>query len=296
MVEKVHRAELVERIVQILPEDGRAQPMAGVSLFRASTLTELYHSVLEPSFCLIAQGSKQILVGKIPYRYDPYHYLLATMELPVVSQVVEANQRTPYLSFRLVLDTHLVSSVIVEAGHAASSHQTDVSAYNVSPINAGLLDTVLRLVRLFDTPEDIPVMAPLIKRELVFRLLKGAQGNRLRHIAILGGHSNRITRAVAILHKNFDQPLSIENIAEEMNMSVSGFHQHFKSVTGMTPLQFQKQLRLQEARRLMLSDNLDAASAGYRVGYNDASHFSRDYKRLFGQPPAQDIERLRQES
>jgi AraC-like DNA-binding protein len=169
-----------------------------------------------------------------------------------------------------------------------------VQALNVSPLDVSLLDAIVRLVRLLDSSTDARFLAPLITREIVYRLLKGEQGGRLHHIAALGGHSHRIVRALERLRKDFDQPLRIEDIARELGMSVSGFHHHFRAVTAMSPLQFQKQLRLQEARRLMLGEDLDAASAGYRVGYSDASHFTREYKRLFGAPPVRDVERLRE--
>jgi AraC-like DNA-binding protein len=161
-------------------------------------------------------------------------------------------------------------------------------------LDANLLDAVVRLVRLLDSPAEAHVLAPLIKREIIYRLLMGEQGSRLRQIAVLGGYTHHIALAIARLRKDFKEPLRIESIARELGMSVSGFHHHFKSVTAMSPLQFQKQLRLQEARRLMLGQNLDATSAAYRVGYDDASHFNREYKRLFGAPPMRDVERLRE--
>jgi AraC-like DNA-binding protein len=164
----------------------------------------------------------------------------------------------------------------------------------VSPLDANLLDTVVRLVRLLDSPAEARVLRPLITREIVYRLLMGEQGSRLRHLALLGGHADAIVEAIERLRREFNQPLRIESLAREAGMSVSGFHHHFKAVTAMSPLQFQKQLWLQEARRLMLGENLDAASAGYRVGYDDASQFSREYKRLFGQPPMRDVDRLRE--
>jgi AraC-like DNA-binding protein len=170
-----------------------------------------------------------------------------------------------------------------------------VRAFDVSPLDAGLLDAVLRLLRLLDaSAEEARFLRPLVTREIVFRLLKGEQGGRLRQIAILGGHSHRIAKALERLRKHFDRPLRIEDIAREVGMSVSGFHHHFKAVTAMSPLQFQKRIRLQEARHLMLAEDLDAASAGYRVGYSDASHFNREYKTLFGAPPMRDVERLRE--
>ena len=193
----------------------------------------------------------------------------------------------------LTLDPTLVGSVMVEAGHPAPRSQAAVTAIDVSPLDAGLLDAVVRLVRLLDAPADARFLAPLVTREIVYRLLMGAQGDRLRHIAALGGHTHRIAEAIDRLRTDFDRPLRIEDVAREVGMSVSGFHHHFKAVTAMSPLQFQKQLRLQEARRLMLGEGLDAASAGYRVGYDDASHFSREYKRLFGAPPMRDVDRLR---
>lgn len=183
---------------------------------------------------------------------------------------------------------------MVEAGHLSSLNRGDVRAIDVSPLDASLLDAVVRLVRLLDSPAEARVLRPLITREIVYRLLMGEQGNRLRHLALLGGHTDRIAEAVERLRKDFDQPLRIDRLARELGMSVSGFHHHFKAVTAMSPLQFQKQLRLQEARRIMLGENLDAASAGSRVGYDDASQFSREYKRLFGHPPVRDVERLRQ--
>jgi AraC-like DNA-binding protein len=288
-----HREELAEHLTRMLPEDGTAEPLKGLHLYRISAPTKLVHSVLAPAFCLVAQGSKAFLVGERSYRYDPYHYLLATVELPIASQVLEASKAQPYLSLRLALDPALVGAVMVEAGHAWSHRRADVHAFDVSPLTPALLDAVVRLVRLSDTPAEAPMLAPLITREIVYRLLLGEQGGRLQHIALLGGYHHRIARAVERLRQDFDQPLRIERIAGEMGLSVSGFHHHFKAVTGMSPLQFQKQLRLQEARRLLLGERLDAATAGYRVGYNDASHFSREYKRLFGEPPMQDVERLR---
>jgi AraC-like DNA-binding protein len=290
---QANRDELVERIARVVGEDGRVEPLEGLYLNRSSTLKRL-HSVSNPSFCVIAQGSKEVFLGNERYQYDPAHYLLFTAELPVVSQVIEASQERPYLSLRLDLDPTLVGSVMVEAGHVSTRRQAGVRAINVSPLDASLLDAVVRLVRLIDTPMEARVLAPLVTREIVYRLLMGKQGDRLRHIAVMGGYTSPIARAIEQLRKNFDQPLRIDDIAREIGMSVSGFHHHFKTVTAMSPLQFQKQMRLQEARRLMLGEHLDAASAGYRVGYHDASHFNREYKSLFGLPPMRDVERLRE--
>jgi len=291
---QANRDELTERISQAMRNDGTIEPLQGLHFNRSSSPAECVHSISVPAFCVIAQGSKEVLLGSDRYQYDPMHYLLATVELPIVSQILEASQAQPYLSLRLDLDPTLVGSVMVEAGYPSPQSRANVKAIDVSPLDANLLDAVVRLVRLLDSPAEDHVLAPLIKREIIYRLLMGEQGSRLRHIAVLSGYTHHIARAVERLHKDFKEPLRIESIARDFGMSVSGFHHHFKSVTAMSPLQFQKQLRLQEARRLMLGENLDATSAAYRVGYDDASHFNREYKRLFGAPPMRDVERLRE--
>ncbi|MBD2114111.1 MULTISPECIES: AraC family transcriptional regulator [Cyanophyceae] len=290
---QANREELTERIAGAIAHDGVIEPLKGLFFYRTSFPSECLHSVSIPSFCVIAQGSKEVLLGSDRYQYDPMHYLLGTVELPIASRILEATQEKPYLGLRLDLDSTLVGSVIVEAGYPSAQRGVSVKAIDVSPLDTDLLDATVRLVRLLDSPAEAPVLVPLIKREIIYRLLVGAQGNRLRQIAILGGHTHHIAKAVDRLRKDFNQPLRIEDVAQELGMSVSGFHHHFKSVTAMSPLQFQKQLRLQEARRLMLGQNLDASSAAYQVGYDDASHFNREYKRLFGNPPMRDVERLR---
>ncbi|MBW4474229.1 MAG: AraC family transcriptional regulator [Stenomitos rutilans HA7619-LM2] len=291
---QANRDELTERISQAMHQDGTIESLKGVHFNRISSPSEACHSVSTPAFCVIAQGSKEVLLGSDRYQYDPMHYLLATAELPVISQILDASSAQPYLSLRLDLDPTLVGSVMVEAGYPSAQKGANVKAIDVSPLDANLLDAVVRLVRLLDSPTEAPVLAPLIKREIIYRLLTGAQGHRLRQIAVLSGYTHHIARAVDRLRQDFNQPLRIEDIARELGMSVSGFHHHFKSVTAMSPLQFQKQLRLQEARRLMLGQNLDATTAAYQVGYDDASHFNREYKRLFGAPPMRDVERLRE--
>jgi len=288
-----NREELVERMARAIPQDGTLEVFPGFFLGRSSQPTERAHSVFNPAFCVIAQGSKQVLLGDEVFRYDPGHYLISTVDLPIVSQVVEASKERPYLSFRLNLESSLVASVMMESGIEIKRDDANVKAMDVSSIDADMLDAVVRLARLLDTPDEIQVLAPLITREIVYRLSRGEQGARLSHLLASGGATRRISKAVEQLRENIDRPIKIENIARELGMSVSGFHHHFKSVTAMSPLQFQKQIRLQEARRLMLGEDLDAASAGFRVGYEDPSYFSREYKKLFGAPPQRDIARLR---
>ncbi len=291
-----NREELVERIGRAIRKDGVTQPLPELHLARCSFPLKPIHSVVEPSVCVIAQGSKEVLLGESRYRYDPSQYLLTTVELPRVSQVLEASKERPYLSLRLELAPALVSSVLAEASHASPREHTEVRAINVSPLDGNLLDACVRLTRLLDAPVEAQILLPLITREIIYRLLRGEQGARLHHLAMEGGYTPFIARAVKRLRQDFDQPLRIESLARELGMSVSGLHHHFKTVTAMSPLQFQKRLRLQEAQRLMLSEDLDAASAAYRVGYQDASHFNREYKSLFGVPPMRDVQRLREEA
>jgi AraC-like DNA-binding protein len=287
--------ELAERVARAVPEDGTVEAPGGLRLLRQSSPTPKEHGVSSPAFCVIAQGSKEVLLGDDCYRYDANHYLVTAAALPTATRVTEASEERPYLGVVLGLDPALVGSVMVEASHPGPGEKAAVRAFEVSPLEVGLLDAVVRLVGLLDAPADeARFLRPLVTREIVFRLLKGEQGGRLRQIAVLGGHSHRIARALERLRKDFDRPLRIEDIARELGMSVSGFHHHFRAVTAMSPLQFQKRMRLQEARHLMLAEDLDAASAGYRVGYSDASHFTREYKRLFGAPPMRDVERLRE--
>jgi len=243
---------------------------------------------------MVAQGSKEILLGDKHYRYDPFHYFIVTVELPHVAQVSGASKERPYLSLRLELPPALVGAVMVEAGHTLPPDQVDVRAMDVSLVDVKLQDAVVRLVRLLDDPAEALVLMPLITREIVYRLLMGQQSARLLHLSVMGGYTPLIAKAVERLRQDFDQPQRIEDLARELGMSVSALHHHFKAVTSMSPLQFQKHLRLQEARRLMLSEDLDAATTAYRLGYHDAAHFSREYKSLFGIPPMRDMQRLRE--
>lgn len=289
---EAYKNELVERIARAITEDGTVEPFKDVYLRRFSSPTEPLLNLAAPNFHVIAQGSKEAQLGEERYRYDPYHYCIGTVELPLVTHIVAASSERPYLSVSLELDPILVGSVMSESGQTPPSEPTDVNAFSVNSLDADLLDAVVRLVRLIENPAEAPVLVPLVKREIIYRLLMGEQGERLRHIAILSGYTPPIAKVIERLHRDLDQPIRMENIARELGMSVSGFHHHFKAITAMSPLQFQKRLRLQEARRLMLGDGLDAVSAANRVGYHNAAHFNRDYKSLFGLPPMRDVKRL----
>ena len=291
---QIAREELTERIARHAPTDGEADPLPDLTLFRYSRPSDQTHGVYKPSVCVVAQGRKEVALEGVRYAYDPARYLVNTVELPVASRVTEASRMHPYLALRLRLDPTLVGDVVVEAGNRTPHPAADVRGIDASPLDHGLLDAFLRLVRTLDVPEEARMLAPSIRREIVYRLLAGAQGARLRHVAVSDGGAHRIAEAIARLRVGFDRPLRVEDVAHEVGMSPSGFHRHFKAVTAMTPIQYQKRLRLHEARRLMLGESLDAAEAAIRVGYEDASQFGREYKRLFGAPPGRDVERLRE--
>lgn len=290
---QINREELFERMQKLIPEDGALELFPGFFIARSSKPMESVHSIHQPALCFVVQGGKRVLLGEEVFWYDPGHYLLYTVDLPLVFQVEKASKEEPYLGFRLNLDPALVAEVAMESGLETKKSDASIKAIDVQSIDADLLDAVIRLFRLVDKPNEVKVLAPLVTKEIVYRLLIGGQGERLSHLIALSGDTRRISRAIGHMREHFDEPLKVEEVARKFGMSVSGFHQHFKSVTAMSPLQFQKQIRLQEARRLMLGEDLDAASAGFRVGYEDPSYFSRDYKKLFGDPPQRDIARLR---
>ncbi|MHC5776073.1 AraC family transcriptional regulator [Nostoc sp.] len=290
---QINREELIERMIRLAPENSLLEVFPGIFIYQSSKPTESQISVLKPAFCVIAQGSKDVLLNDELFHYDSGHYLISTLDLPIMSNVVEASEEKPYLNLRIDLDPALVAAVMIESGIETKKSGTGVKAMDVSPVDADLLEAVVKLVKLFDTPDEMKFLAPLIIREIIYRLLKGKQSARLSQLITTEGDAQRISRVVKQIRENIDQPLKIEDTAREIGMSVSGFHQHFKSVTAMSPLQFQKQIRLQEARRLMLGENMDVAIASFRVGYDDPSYFSREYKKLFGIPPHRDIAKLR---
>ena len=287
-----NREELIDRITRAVTEDGAVEVFEGLHLARSSQPMDSPNCVLEPSLCFVAQGCKRAILADESYQYDPMNYLISTVDLPVIFQIREASEDRPYLGFRLVLDPTVVASVMMETGNRPRKGDANIRAMDASAVDCEMLDAVVRLIRLVEMPDERKMLAPLIMREIIYRLFAGGQGARLSHL-LASGDTRRISKAIGQLRENLDRPLRIEDIARDLGMSVSGFHHHFKSVTSMSPLQYQKQIRLQEARRLMIGENLDAASAGFRVGYEDPSYFSRDYKKQFGEPPQRDIAKLR---
>lgn len=274
-------------------EGSTATPIPALSLYRSATPVDPLHMVQEPALCVVAQGAKVLTLGDAVFTYDPARFLLVSVGLPIAARLVTASPERPYLALRLDLDIPLIAALLTEAGPACVPQADARRGLGVGLLDPAVRDAVTRLVRLLETPRHIDVLAPLVRREIFYLLLMGPQGARLRDIALTNGHTQRVARVIARLRTAYDQPLRIEALAKEVGMSVSSLHQHFKAVTTMSPLRFQQQVRLQEARRLLLSADIDAATAGFRVGYGSPSQFNRAYRRLFGAPPGRDIARLR---
>ena len=285
--------ELARLVDGAVAQDQGHARLGPVWALRSWQPTEPMHALYGPMLCLVAQGRKQVLVGDERHVYDAGRFLLNSVPLPAAGHVIEASRRRPCLGVMIELDPALVAQVISEAGQRESGAGRVLRAMEASPLDQALLDAIVRLVRLFGSPRDAEFLAPLALREIIYRLLISGQGARLHQIAAGGGQAQRVSRAIEWLRQNFDKPLAIASLARHSGMSASALHHHFKEVTAMSPLQFQKQLRLQEARRLMVSQDLDAASAGMRVGYGDPSYFSRDYRRFFGEPPRRAVARVR---
>lgn len=248
----------------------------------------------EPSVCVIAQGAKRVLLGEDVYVYDAQRFLLTSIDLPTMAQVVEATREKPYLGLKLALDWREIAEMMVDSSLPPPRAQRTGRAMAVGEVTLPLLEALRRLVELLDEPESVPILAPLHRREILYRLLVSDQGARLRQMGSIGGQNQQIARAVDWLKTNYSQPLRVDDLAARVQMSTSNFHHHFREMTAMSPLQYQKWLRLSEARRLMLSERQDAASAAFTVGYESPSQFSREYSRLFGAPPLRDVNRLRE--
>ena len=284
---------LVTAIERHAPTDGVSRTaVPGLIIARLLYPSEPNALVVDPSLCIVAQGSKEIFLADEVYRYDASRSLLVSVDLPISARVVEATPAKPCLAVRLSLDPLLVGELLADCPDAVPPG-LPARGVDVSPVEAPLLDAVGRLVSLLDSPKTLGPLAPLVLREITYRVLIGPQGARLRQITTVGAPAQQIARAIRWLRDHFAEPLRGKSLARHAQMSLSGFHQHFKAITGLSPLQYQKQLRLQEARRLMLGDGLDAAEAAFRVGYESPSQFSREYRRLFGTPPRRDVAALK---
>ena len=285
-------AQLIDR--RTVVDGGHSTAIPALQLWRFSNPTESAQVLQQPGVYVVVQGRKQVTVGSETYHYDASQYLAVSLELPVTARVVEATPDAPYLCLTLTLDTRDLAALIVETGQSTPRDDHDGRALFVSPLPSPLLNAFLRLVQLLDTPHDVAVIAPLVLRELHYRLLQGEQRARLAEGAIGESRLRRMAGAIAWIREHFAEALQIEALSKIANMSPSALHMHFKAVTALSPIQYQKRLRLQEARRRLVSETTTAEAVAYAVGYASPSQFSRDYLRLFGQTPRRDAERLRE--
>ncbi|TOM84021.1 AraC family transcriptional regulator [Vibrio parahaemolyticus] len=269
-------------------------PISGLRFSRWTTPTPPTSYTHNPSICLIAQGRKRVLLGEESFIYDANHFLISSVDLPIIANIIEASEEQPYLGLIMELDLTEISQLIIDSKLAFTQSKEAQKGIAVGELSESLLDAFVRLAELLDEGQNIKILAPIIKREIFYRLLMSEQGTRLHQIVTAGSHSHQIAKAIDWLKNNFVKPLSVGDLASYTGMSKSSFYTHFRSMTSMTPLQFQKKLRLSEARRLMLTENLDAMAATFKVGYESPSQFSREYSRLFGAPPSKDIKSLRE--
>jgi AraC-like DNA-binding protein len=280
---------LAKVIAQYVTVDGvHTTAIPRLDLVRFSQPTGPVQAIHEPALCIVAQGRKQVTLGDDVYDNGPDKFLLISLDLPVIGQVTEATPDRPYLCVRLSLDRKILSALLLDA-EVSEDRERKTTSHYLDLITPELLAAASRLVALLGSPRDIRILAPLAEREILYRLLISNQGTCVRRIARADSKLSQIHRAITWIKRNYDKPLRVDDIAREARMSSSALHQHFRTTTAMSPLQYQKRLRLQEARRLIFMDSMDAATAGYRVGYESPSQFSREYRRLFGKPPARDV-------
>jgi len=284
------RRDLARKIAAHIREDGKeATAVPGLSLYRKSAPTQCTSAAYEPELIVFVQGEKRINVGGTTLEVNESTFLLTSIDMPVVSQVTKATREEPILALLLKLEMPAVREILSQEEFGISEAVSGTRGMAVGETSVEMLDACSRLLDLLDAPQDIPFLSNLIQREVIYRLLRGPRGENLRAIATLGEQSNRTAKAVAWLRENYAQPLRVEDLASVAQMGVSTLHHHFRTLTAMSPLQYQKQLRLHTARVRMLTDGMDAASAAFEVGYESPSQFSREYSRFFGQPPMRDI-------
>jgi AraC-like DNA-binding protein len=286
--------DLKTAIAQFTKADGfHATPVPGLTLMRISHPTEPMHGLIEPTLCIVAQGRKRTITGDRALNYDASNFLVVSADTPIIGQVMEASPDAPYLCLKLDLEPAAITELLIDVGNLGGGASEADASLSVTPMTPELVDAATRLVRLLASPDDIRILAPMVRRELLYRVLQTDQATRLQQIAVAESRLQQVNRAIGWIKANYRDTFAIETVAAEARMSPSSLHFHFKAVTAMSPLQYQKQLRLQEARRLMLSEALDAATAGHRVGYDSPSQFSREYARTFGAPPLRDVARLK---
>ena len=286
-------AALVDRHTESRGDGVHATAIVPLEFMRLSDTSTAMQGVTNPILGIVVQGQKEVLVNQETYQYGVAQYLIVSVDLPLCGCAIVATPEQPYLGLKLDLDLVQLCEIIAQTSSDIGKRENSVRGWSVSHADSPLIDCVIRLTQLLDTPQDIPFLAPMLIREIYYRLLKGEQGEAVRQIATSGSNMQRIVEAINILKTDFAKPLRIDDIAEQVNMSAAAFHRHFKKVTSMSPLQYQKQLRLLTARQMLLTESTDATHAAYQVGYESPSQFSREYSRMFGAPPIKDIERLR---
>jgi AraC-like DNA-binding protein len=295
---KPDTAKLARLIAAYAPHDGSFElRVPGLFASRFSRVNnQCVHALRLPSLCLVAQGTKTVIVGQEFYEYDASRMIVFSVALPVAAQITQASHAEPYLALKLELDPHKIAELVLKVYPQGLPPVQERSAVYIAPVDLSVLNAATRLMECLAHPRDAELIAPLVVDEIVIRLLRSPMGARIAQMGFAESSVHRIAEAISWLRANFSQPMKVEDLAEQVHMSVSSFHEHFKSVTSMSPLHYQKVLRLQEARRLMLSTMMDAGTASQRVGYVSASQFSREYSRFFGSAPTKDVARLRQES
>ena len=291
------KAELTSKVARLI---GSAEKLATaiprLTLHQRTAPTAACVVTYEPSVIVIPQGRKQVQVGRETLTYDSSQYLLTSVDLPTVAKVVEASEQAPCLAITLKLDISIVREFLVREEFHTLASPPGSPAMSTGQITAEFLSAWCRLLDLLSKPDDIPFLSGFIEREIMYRILRGPGAARLRAIATLGDQSHRTAKAIAWIKANYARPLRMEELAQKAAMAVSTLHHHFRALTAMSPLQYQKQIRLQAARARMLADDVDAATVAFEVGYESASQFNREYSRLFGQPPIRDIRNLRSPS
>ncbi len=289
------RAELARLVLaRTRPDEVTEAPAAGLKLIQRTQPTGPLAVTYEPSLAVVVQGRKQIDLGGATIVYDASRFLLTSLDLPVMSRVTSASPQKPYVCLALTLEMPVVRDLLSRMDPGRDAPASRGPAMATGPVTAELLDALRRLVLLLDSPEDLAVLGGLVRREITYHILRSPAGARLRQIAVLGEESQRVGRAVEWIRRHFREPLRIADLADMAAMGVSTFHRHFRALTNMSPLQYQKKLRLQAARDRMLVDGLDVASAAYECGYESVSQFTREYGRMFGRSPARDVRSLRQ--
>jgi len=287
--------DFVSVLAQLATSDGtHATVLPNLTLFRSSCESVSNCAMYEPSVVLVAQGEKQVELGDQHFAYDEANYLVSAIDVPVAARITRASAQRPYLCMVVKIDLPQLGEMVARLGPGEPG--VAPRAVGVSPMTGEVLEAALRLLKVAAAPKDATILGPLAEQELLYRVLTGALGPMLRRFLAAGSPTKQIAWAIGWLRTHFDRPLRIEELAQQAHMSASSLHHHFKALTHLSPLQFQKQLRLQEARRLMMAERLDAASAAERVGYESPSHFSRDYARRFGAPPGRDVAQLRRQA